>query len=231
MAKFITNQNIELKLELAGLGDRILAFLIDSAIIASYVFIMFTISAATFGTNSPVAMAIFFLPVMFYSLAFETLSNGQSPGKQVRNIRVVRLNGGSPTFANYLLRWLIRPIDILFNGAVAIITIITTKNGQRLGDLVAGTTVVKASRRVQFSDIKSVKKESHEVLFPQVRRLNDRQINLIRKALQTKRDGYSSEGVTELADKIKEILQITTDMPDVKFLYAIISDYEALTAE
>lgn len=227
MAKFITNQNIELKLELAGLGDRILAFMIDGAIIMSYALVIVGI----IGINDDVLISILFLPIMFYSLAFETLSHGQSPGKKVRNIKVVRLNGGSPTFANYLLRWLIRPIDILLNGAVAIATIIMTKNGQRLGDLVAGTTVVKATRRVQFSDIKTVRKESHEVQFPQVRRLNDRQINLIRKALQTRRDGHNGEGVTELANKIKEILQITTDLPDVKFLYTIISDYEALTAE
>lgn len=227
MAKFITNQNIELKLELAGLGDRILAFMIDGAIIMSYAMVIVGI----IGISDDVLIAILFLPIMFYSLAFETLSNGQSPGKKVRNIKVVRLNGGSPTFSNYLLRWLIRPIDILLNGAVAIASIIMTKNGQRLGDIVAGTTVVKATRRVQFSDIQSVKKESHEVQFPQVRRLNDRQINLIRKALQTRRDGHNGEGVTELANKIKEILQITSDVPDVKFLYTIISDYEALTAE
>lgn len=227
MAKFITNQNIELKLELAGLGDRILAFIIDGAIIVSYVVVVM----GFVGLTDSVLISILFLPIMFYSLTFETLSNGQSPGKKARNIKVVRLNGGSPTFANYLLRWLIRPIDILLNGAVAIASIIMTANGQRLGDLVAGTTVVKATRRVQFSDIKSVRKESHEVQFPQVRRLNDRQINLIRKALQTRRDGYSAEGVTELSIKIKEILQITTDIPDVKFLYTIITDYEALTAE
>lgn len=227
MAKFITNQNIELKLELAGLGDRILAFIIDGAIIVSYVVVVM----GFVGITDSVLISILFLPIMFYSLTFETLSNGQSPGKKVRNIKVVRLNGGSPTFANYLLRWLIRPIDILLNGAVAIASIIMTENGQRLGDLVAGTTVVKATQRVRFSDIKSVRKESHEVQFPQVRRLNDRQINLIRKALQTRRDGYSAEGVTELSIKIKEILQINTDMPDVKFLYAIITDYEALTAE
>lgn len=227
MAKFITNQNIEIQLELAGLGDRILAFLIDGAIIMAYAILVLGI----IGISDDVLVAVILIPAMFYSLAFETLSNGQSPGKKIRNIKVVRLNGGSPTFANYLLRWLIRPVDIMMNGTVAIVTIILTKNGQRLGDLVAGTTVVKATRRVQFSDIKAVKKESHEVQFPQVRRLNDKQINLIRKALQTRRDGHNGEGVVELANKIKDILQITSDLPDVKFLYTLISDYEALTAE
>ena len=227
MAKFITNQNIELKLELAGLGDRILAFLIDGLIIIAYLGAV----VGFLGINDDVVITIMALPAMFYSLIFENLGNGQSPGKKARNIKVVRLNGGSPTFANYLIRWLIRPVDVLFNGAVAIVTIILTPNGQRLGDLAAGTTVVKATRRIQFNDIKTVKKESHEIQFPQVRRLNDKQINLIRKALQSRRDGYHQEGVSELAEKIKELLQITTDFPDVKFLYTIISDYEALTAE
>ena len=226
MAKFITNQNIELQLELASLGDRILAFIIDLLIIASYAIVM----SFALSWFDELLYFISLIPLMFYSLAFETFGNGQSPGKQARNIKVVKLNGGSPTFANYLLRWLIRPIDIPLYGAIAMASIIVTTNGQRLGDLAAGTTVVLTKRRVSFEDIKPIQKEAQEIVFPQVKRLNDKQINLIRKALETKRDGFSEEGVKELAIKLKEIQQIKTDMPDVKFLYQIIRDYESVNA-
>ena len=225
MAKFITNQNIELELELASLGDRVIAFIVDALIIGVYMFVANTIASEVLYVDR---VFIAFIPILFYSLAFESLGNGQTPGKRARNIKVVKLNGGSPTFVNYLLRWIMRPIDITLYGAVAITLIIVTKNGQRLGDIIAGTTVIRQREEVRLDDVKPVHKEDHQVQFPQVRRLNDTQITLIRKALHMRRDGFTGEGVTELSVKIKDMLAIQTDMPDVKFLYTIIADYEYL---
>lgn len=229
MAKFITNQNIEINLELAGLGDRILAFLIDMLIIFVYVlFVLFVI--AIFSNNfNPVYFYILFLPLAFYSLLFEVFANGQSPGKKLREIRVVKLDGGSPTFFNYLLRWVIRPIDILIYGGVAILCIIITQNGQRLGDLAAGTTVIKLRKLVKFADIASIQKNpEHTITYHQVKRLNDKQIDLIRKSLQMRRDGFNENATDEIATKTKLLLQIESDAPAVKFLYTILKDYEYL---
>src|SRR5690606_22996770 len=139
MTKFITNQNIEIKLEPAGLGDRIIAFLIDLLIIFFYGMLA-AIIVSNFVFYSSV---ILFVPILFYFLLFEIFTNGQSPGKKVREIKVVKLNGGSPTIFNYLLRWVLWPIDFFIYGSVAIFCIIVTKNGQRLGDFAAGTTVIK----------------------------------------------------------------------------------------
>ncbi len=226
MTKFITNQNIEIKLELAGLGDRILAFLIDALIIGLYgVFV-----AAIIPTSEPYFI-ILFVPVLFYSLLFEFFTNGQSPGKKAREIKVVKLNGGSPTLFNYLLRWIMRPIDILIYGSVAILCIIVTKNGQRLGDLAAGTTVIKQRSSLVIADISSIKKSlDHTVTYPQVKRLNDKQTALIRKALNMRRDGLNETATEEIALKTKKFLQIETDTPDVKFLYTILKDYEHVHA-
>lgn len=227
MAKFITNQNIQIKLELASLGDRTLAFFIDALIIGVYWIIGILLVMQMGIDESLVWVAI--IPGMFYTLLFETLGNGQTPGKRARNIKVVKLNGGTPRFVNYLLRWLIRPVDILLYGAVAIVSIIVTKNAQRLGDLAAGTTVVKVQHSYTLDDVKTIKTDNHEIQFPQVKRLNDRQIELIRRTLHMRRDGLNAEGVTELSDRIKDLLSIQTELPDVKFLYTIISDYEHLT--
>ncbi len=229
MTKFITNQNIELQLELASLGDRIVAFLIDALIMGAYMFMAAIMSGIlSQGTGEEYWIFIVMLPIMFYSLLFETFGNGQSPGKRSRNIKVVKLNGGSPEFVNYLLRWILRPLDILLYGAVAIVSIIITKNGQRLGDLAAGTTIVKVQSRVTLADVQSVKKENHEVQFPQVRRLTDTQIDLMKKALVMRRDGFNGDGVDELAAKLCNMLSITTNMPPVKFLHTLIADYEYL---
>lgn len=224
MTKFTTSQNIEIKLELAGLGDRILAFLIDALIMASYVMLV----AAIVPTSEPFFI-ILTLPILFYFLLFEIFTNGQSPGKKVREIKVVKLNGGSPTIYNYLLRWVLLPIDILLYGSVAILCIIVTKNGQRLGDLAAGTTVIKQRRSVAIADIASIKKSlNHTVTYPQVKRLNDKQAELIRRTLTMRRDGLNETAADEVALKTKKFLQIETDTPNVKFLYTILKDYEHL---
>ena len=228
MSKFITNQNIEIHLELASLGDRILAFLIDAVIIGSYV-ILISVVTNGIGINQGAFFFLFFLPAMFYSLAFEVFNHGQSPGKSARDIKVVKLDGGAPGIVNYLLRWILRPIDITFYGAVAMLTIIVTKNGQRLGDLAAGTTVIRLRKSTSLSQVETLKRdEDYKIQFPQVKRLSDKQIEVIRNTLKVGADGFNDSAIAELTSKVKKVLQVETAMPNVKFLFTIIADYEHL---
>ena len=227
MTKFITNQNIEINLELASLGDRIVAFIIDALIIGAYLFVIATISGPASGSS--VLFGVLALPVMFYSLTFEVFMNGQSPGKYAREIKVVKLDGGAAGIGNYLLRWLLRPIDILFYGAVAMLTIIITKNGQRLGDLAGGTTVIKLRNTTSISSIQTLKRSEDSVIqFPQVKRLSDQQVEVIRQTLRVGADGFNDIAIEELCEKVKSFLQIQTDLPNIKFLYTVIADYEHL---
>ncbi len=228
MTKFITNQNVEIQLELASLGDRILAFLIDMLIIGSYaIFIAFILGSLEL--NDGTAFLVFLSPVLFYSLAFETFMHGQSPGKLAREIKVVKLNGGAPSIGNYLLRWIFRPVDITFYGAVAMLSIIVTKNGQRLGDLAAGTTVIRLRKSTSIGSIETLKRdENYAIQFPQVKRLSDKQIELIRETIKVGPDGFNDSAVAALAQKVKETLHVQSDFPDVKFLYTILADYEHL---
>ena len=61
-----------------------------------------------------------------------------------------------------------------------------------------------------------------------MKRLSDKQVILIRKSLKIGVDGLNYEAISQLTDKVKEILQVTSDLPNVKFLYTIIADYEHL---
>ena len=225
MPKFITSQNIEIEQEQGSLGERIVAYIIDSFIL---VFTFLGISLLAFQSFQRSNWIIFlFIPFMFYSLLFEYFGNGQTLGKRAMNLRVVRLDGNSPSFVNYLLRWLFRIIDIqLFSGVIAIVSILVTRHGQRVGDLAAGTTVIKIRKASSISPFVTPLQEDHKVTFPQVKQLSDRQIELLRKALKMKKEGHSKEGVPALAQKLKEKLSIDSNMPDVKFLYTIIADYE-----
>lgn len=225
MPKFVTNQNIEIELEQGSLGERILAFFIDAFIIFFFVIGM-SIAVSQLGIDGWI-MILFYIPIMFYSLAFEYFGSGQSLGKRAMNIKVVKLDGTTPTIGSYLLRWLFRLLDIyVMYGGVGVMSIIITKDGQRVGDLAANTTVIKVRQIGAASALKSPAKEGHVVLFPAVKALNDQQIELIKKALKMRKDGFNKDGVPKLAEKLKDRLQIESDMPDVKFLYEIIADYE-----
>lgn len=227
MPKFVTNQNIEIDLELGSLGERILAFIIDFAIM-----IVFILSITGLISSMDLAswmVTLFYLPLMFYSFAFEYFGNGQTLGKRAMNIKVVKIDGSTPSIGSYLLRWLFRIVDIWLYPimfAPAIVSIIATKNGQRVGDLVAGTTVIKIRNIEAAQAFKSIAKDDHTVTFTAVKALNDSQVELIRKALKMRKEGYNEEGVAILAQKIKSKLNIESNLPDVKFLYTIIADYE-----
>ncbi|MEQ8715242.1 MAG: RDD family protein, partial [Cyclobacteriaceae bacterium] len=153
MSKFITNQNIEINLDLASLGDRILAFIIDALIILMYIIIGAFLIGIVEGEVAPVIVGgVLFTPLFFYSLLFEWFGNGQTPGKRFRNIRVIRSDGTAAGPAQYLLRWLLRPVDFGIYGSIAVLSIIVTKNAQRLGDLVAGTLVISDKTSSSLED-------------------------------------------------------------------------------
>ncbi|MEM6735980.1 MAG: RDD family protein [Bacteroidota bacterium] len=229
MSKFVTNQNIEIDLELGSLGDRIAAFFIDLIIIITIILV-----SSLFISNLSLKgwmITLIYIPLMFYTFAFEYFGNGQTLGKKAMNIKVVKLDGSTPTIGGYLLRWLFRIVDLWLYPvafAPAVITIIATKHGQRIGDVVAGTTVIKIRTIGVIQAFKSVAKEDHKITFTSVKSLTDKQIELLKKALKMRKEGYNQEGVSVLAQKIKEKLKVDSDLPDVKFLYTIIADYEYL---
>src|ERR1700761_3904377 len=150
-----TAQNIEIEYEIGGLGERILARLIDFAVFIPFVIALFIAAAAQMDN---IALGIFGVVLVliyaFYDLVFEVFFNGQSIGKRVMKIRVISLDGARPKFSQYLLRWLFRLVDFSMTGAVcALICAAVTKNGQRLGDIVAGTALVKTKPRTQYDSL------------------------------------------------------------------------------
>jgi uncharacterized RDD family membrane protein YckC len=227
-----TTQNVGIQFELAGLGDRIIASIIDGLILGTYSFgaILLMVSL---NTNSYWMIITLMLVPFFYHLICEIFMNGQSIGKKQMNIRVVRLDGNPPTLGAYVLRWITRLIEInILMGAPAIIAIAMTENGQRIGDIAAGTTVVKLSRKTQTSShtiVQQLEKE-HEVQFPQVIQLNDEDIYLIQQVLAAYRTNATVDPVMKVTNKVKEHLNIDSDLPPVKLLHTILKDYNYLTS-
>jgi uncharacterized RDD family membrane protein YckC len=228
-----TTQNVFIDYPTASVGDRILAHLLDRLIL-----ILYSVAIVAVLLNSEVEewyvwLILLGFPWLFFNLAFEIFMNGQSPGKQVMKIKVVRLDGTPPTIGDYLLRWIFSFLDYyVLSGAIAVVVIAMGGKGQRLGDIVAGTAVVKLAEQQEISakEIFVTTDEEHIPTFSQVSQLSSNDIELIQRALEVNREHGNIQPVMILTEKIKSMLAIQSDMPPVKFLYTIIKDYNRLTA-
>lgn len=224
-----STQNLFIDYEVAGLGDRIGAYLLDSLITGAY------FAALIFYNTQLMELPawlniLLIMPPFFYHLFCEIFLNGQSLGKKQLNIKVVRLDGTQPGLGNYLLRWLLRPIDIWLYGSVAIITILVNGRGQRVGDLLAGTTVVKYGEHHQEPEPQLSEslqeEEAYQLQFPQVSSLSQQEIAQIRETLRNYRLSADTYPVKEMSDKMQQRLSIQTSMPPLALLDALLKDYE-----
>jgi uncharacterized RDD family membrane protein YckC len=236
-----TTQNVNIEYPVASVGDRVVAGLIDQLIMIGYfiaiIFFYIWLLNVTEGSSFsyPVAyFVILFLPLFFYHLLCETYLNGQSFGKKLMKMRVVKLDGTQAGIGSYFLRWILAPIDIYFTyGSVGLVTMIVNGKGQRLGDLAAHTTVVKLKAETKLDDtILRATPVNYEVKFPQVSALSDKDISLVKEVLDL---NYKKPDVivyTRILNKTKEAIEkkigVTTTLHPLNFLDTVLKDYNYL---
>ncbi|RZA03505.1 MAG: RDD family protein [Sphingobacteriaceae bacterium] len=231
--RITTSQNIDIDYEIAGVGERILAYLIDAAIFV-LIYIAIGVTGVVTGRDITLIVSIIVLLVLyvFYDLVCEIFMNGQSVGKRIMKIKVISLDGGQPTIGQYMLRWLFRIVDFtLTSGLCAVISTSVSKNSQRVGDMVAGTTLIKTTSRTQIDAIAfTPPDENYKVVFTQVTQLTDKDIVLIHEVLANYIKYGNYEMLAIAAAKLKELLHIMTDMDDVMFLNTLVRDYNHTVA-
>ncbi|WP_331970381.1 RDD family protein [Ohtaekwangia sp.] len=228
-----TTQNVFIQYPVASLGDRIVAALIDLVIVVAYLFLAGYIMAELNIDSIGLVISVLAIPYTLYHLLFEIFMGGQSPGKRQMKIKVVRIDGTPATVGNFLMRWLLRIIEVqAMSGMVAIITIALNNKGQRLGDIAAGTTVVKLvpQQAVTASEVFTLTEDDYVPLFPEVARLSDRDVELIQQALEVYRKYDNIQPVMRITEKIKSMLSIETDMTFENFLTTILKDYSKVTS-
>ena len=155
-----TPEGVDVDLSLAGIGSRFIAALIDTAIkvialVGFFIFLFGGTSLLGGGDLTSLGSAAFyivaFLILFAYDVFFETLSSGRTPGKRWTGLRVVRMGGRPVGFVASAIRNMVRIVDFLPSlYLIGIIAAISTKMNQRLGDLAAGTVVVR-ERPVSFA--------------------------------------------------------------------------------
>lgn len=114
-----TTQNVMIDFELANVGQRLLAFIIDNVVKFGYLYFIFEvfdfslIKDATEGDywSAKAIVILMFLPITFYSLYSEILMNGQTLGKRILGLRVINVEGFKPSIGDYIIRWFMRMID------------------------------------------------------------------------------------------------------------------------
>ncbi|OKZ13549.1 MAG: RDD family protein [Bacteroides oleiciplenus] len=233
----ITGQFVRISQTPASIGERFLALVIDYILIGLYVYSTATL-LTELSVSSDFTMIVFFaviyLPVLFYAFLCEMFNHGQSLGKKLMNIRVVKADGSTPSIGSYLLRWLLFPIDIPVTGGLGVLVILLTKNSQRMGDLAAGTMVIKDKnyRKIHVSlDEFDYLTKDYRPTYPQAADLSLEQVNVITRTLQSgKKD--RARRIVQLAKKVQEILSITPrDGGQEQFLQTILRDYQYYALE
>ena len=163
-----TPEGVDLELTLAGLGSRSVARLVDQAIqlaVLLAVSVLATLagsgSDSSGGGDGPlggtgdggaalavaVAVVVVFLVQFGYDVLFEVLASGRTPGKRWSGLRVVRVDGAPVGFVTSAVRNLLRLVDALPGiYTVGMVAVFASRRNQRLGDMAAGTVVVRERR-------------------------------------------------------------------------------------
>jgi uncharacterized RDD family membrane protein YckC len=140
-----TPEGVELELPLAGLGSRLIGLLLDSLIQGAIITAALVLVAVIESGVAAVAISSgALLLVVGYDVLFEVRGGGRTPGKRAAGLRVV-MDGGSPVgLRASLIRNIIRLLEGFATSYVpAMISVLVTRDNQRLGDLAAGTLVIR----------------------------------------------------------------------------------------
>jgi uncharacterized RDD family membrane protein YckC len=220
-----TPEGVDLDLRLAGLGSRFSAQAIDLVIEAVLIIAAglalegadaFSEGAVASGVGAAVFSVVFFLVILGYDVLFEVLASGRTPGKRWTGLRVVRTGGEPIRFLASTIRNLFRLIDFLpFSYLVGSISILVTRRNQRLGDLVAGTLVVRerggelGRRRRRGSQLPPVPAAPPDVFADlpwDVSAITQEELGAVRSFLE-RREGLTWEARAKLARTLAEQLR------------------------
>lgn len=164
-----TPEQVAFQYEVAGIGSRFLAALLDHLILVVAVLLVFCGMAllvpaaftAMGGDDTGVFIILgvltilIFLILFGYFVLFEAVWHGQTPGKRVNGLRVIRRNGQPIGMGEAMIRNLVRLADFLpgFYG-LGLVTMFIDRDARRLGDLAAGTIVVREGRQTRLGDVR-----------------------------------------------------------------------------
>lgn len=228
-----TPQNVNFEYRLASVGSRCIAFGLDYGVMILYAILVFTLLAKSDVFNSGDVWlswgiaSLATLPIFLYPLVLETLMEGQTIGKRVMKIKVVKIDGTRATFYQYFIRWVCNAIDIFISmGGLGLTSIILSAKSQRIGDMAADTTVISIKEDIHlketlFEEITA----THQIAYPEVVKLTDADLNEIKELYQMgfRRKNYRI--IQVLAAKLEILLGVKADVHPEDFITQVIQDH------
>lgn len=228
----ITNQFVRINQTPASIGERILAKVIDLVIILLYSVGFYYLTSNIYDYMGEKMRLFYFLtvtlPIWAYDFLWETFNEGQSPGKYIMKIRVVNKDGSRPTLGSFFMRWLLSMIDTGLCG-IGILVIILSKHSQRIGDLAAGTMIIKLVNykdiHITLDEFYYAKKNYHPV-YDEAKKLSQAQVEVIEKAIYSTREDREVQ-LNALSEKVERFLHVTPkENSKEKFLATLLHDYQ-----
>jgi uncharacterized RDD family membrane protein YckC len=203
---------------------------------------------------------LLFLPVLLYHVVLEITMNGQSIGKRIMGIRVVNEIGGRPGISQFLIRWLLRVSDVwivviililasnddffrnpettfIILAALSflitdIVLVVSSKKGQRIGDILARTILIRINTKGNIEDTVFIAvADSYVPSFPQIMQLSDKDINAIKSILETSKKKGDFNMAEAACYKIKNHLKIESSLSPFDFLEVLLKDYNYLSTK
>lgn len=242
-----TTQNVIINFKSADIGERILAFFLDSLVKMAYIGViiwllfgltefgnyLFSDLAGNDGWSVFAIIIIFGIPVIFYTITLETFIGGQTIGKKIVKIQVVKIDGYQASFSDFLIRWVMRLIDVnLFFGIIGLATMGSTKNQQRFGGLASGTAVI--SKKNKFDISHTILQEIEEGYVPtyfSVIKLSDNDVRIIKENYEKAIAIEDHKTLLQLKAKIVAVIEEDPkeEYRVGKFISTIIKDYNHFT--
>ncbi|MDR6967660.1 putative RDD family membrane protein YckC [Flavobacterium arsenatis] len=236
-----TTQNVNINFTAASIGQRILAFGTDLLIIIAYFIVAMTLLYYSGlgdamdkmdGWSAGAIMVLITIPITFYSIFWESLFDGQTLGKRLLKIKVVKIDGYQASFGDYFVRWLFRLVDIVFtSGTVGFISIVVTDKSQRLGDIAAGTAIISLKNDISInSTILEDINDDYVPVYPLVIKLSDNDVRIIKDNFERAKKHQDYEITRKLKDKIETVTGIKNQSGnDADFIKTVLKDYNYYT--
>ncbi|MGK4567628.1 RDD family protein [Flavobacterium sp. 3HN19-14] len=236
-----TTQNVNINFTAASLGERLVAAIIDVVLFVAYTILLLWLVYNELGLGDAMthwdrwsAMAvsiILFSPVTFYTLVMESIFEGQTVGKMIMKIKVVKIDGYQASFGDYLIRWLFRLIEIWTTYILGLIVIVVSSKAQRLGDMAAGTAMITLKNKVNIdSTILEEIDVSYVPIYPGVIKLSDNDVRIIKETMLTAIKAGDYAMLSKLRHKVETVAGIKNQSGnDHDFIRTVIKDYNFYT--
>lgn len=238
----VTTQNVTINFKQASIGERMLAFLLDMIVKVAYLLGFSYLFFDVFGFNDIMnrldswsqfaVLILIYSPYIFYSLVLESIFEGQTLGKRIVRIKVVKIEGYQAGFGDYLIRWLFRIVDVAIStGLIGLITMIFSNKTQRLGDISAGTAVISLKNDVNINHtiIQEIDQD-YIPTYPLVIKLSDNDIRIIKETFETARTNNNQQLIRKLVEKVETVTGIKNQSGNNHdFIRTVLKDYSFYT--